>query len=140
MHITTTARHCELGTDDRRFVEQRIEKLGRIARDLTEVHVTVTAEKYRHAAEIAVKLKRQELVSRQEADDLRAAVDQAVERMEHQIRRYKERRDDRKKLGGRARATDGPTDGVSDGATDGATDGAAAEATEGEDDYESDGR
>ena len=113
MHITTTARHCELDNEDRRFVEQRLEKLGRFARDVTEVHVTVTAEKYRHAAEITVKLRRTEFVSREEAGDLRTAVDQAVDRMEHQIRRHKERRVERKS-GGRAKTTDGASAGTAE--------------------------
>ncbi|MEK7331291.1 MAG: ribosome-associated translation inhibitor RaiA [Candidatus Eisenbacteria bacterium] len=105
MNISTTARHCELDPEVRIFVQQRLERLLRYfrdPRDLMEAHVVVAAEKYRHSAEITLKLRRGEIVGREQADDPRAAIELAAERLEHQIRRLKERRLDRKR-GGRAR-------------------------------------
>jgi ribosomal subunit interface protein len=105
MKINTTARHCELDPEVRIFVQQRLERLLRYfrdPRDLMEAHVVVAAEKYRHSAEITLKLRRGEVVGREQADDPRAAVELAAERLEHQIRRLKERRMDRKR-GSRAR-------------------------------------
>ena len=54
MHINTTARHCELDPEDRLHAHQRLEKLQRFARDLQEAHLVVSAEKYRHIAEITI--------------------------------------------------------------------------------------
>ena len=45
MQITTTARHCELDPDTRDFVEHRLGKFQKYARDIQEVHLIVTAEK-----------------------------------------------------------------------------------------------
>jgi len=106
MNITTTARHCEFDQEDRLFAQQRLEKLGRFARDITEAHLILTAEKYRHGAEITVKLSRHELVSREIADNPRAAIDQAADRLEHQLRRFKEKRVERKRSA-RPREIDG---------------------------------
>lgn len=106
MNITTTQRHCELSAEDRLFAQQRLEKLSRFTRDIMEMHLIVTAEKYRYSAEITLKLKRRELVSREEADDARTAIDLTTERLEHQIRRIKEKRLDRKR-GDRTRIADG---------------------------------
>lgn len=100
MNISTTARHCELDPEIRIFVQQRLERLLRYfrdPRDLMEAHVVVAAEKYRHSAEITLKLRRGEIVGREQADDPRAAIELAAERLEHQIRRLKERRLDRKR-------------------------------------------
>ena len=105
MNINTTARHCELDAEDRMFVQERLERLGRYFRnpqDMMEAHVVVAAEKYRHSAEITLKLRRTELVSREQADDARAAIELAAEHLEQQIRRLKERSVDRKR-GGRDR-------------------------------------
>jgi len=102
MKISTTARHCEFDPEDRLFVHERLERLLRYfrnPRDLMEAHVVVGAEKYRHSAEITLKLRRGELVCREEANDSRAAIEQAAERLEHQIRRLKERRVSRKRNG-----------------------------------------
>jgi putative sigma-54 modulation protein len=95
MKITTTARHCELVPEDRQFVQQRLERLLRYfrdPRDLMEAHVVVGVEKYRHSAEITLKLRRGEVVSREEANDSRAAIELASERLEQRILRLKERR------------------------------------------------
>ena len=102
MKITTTARHCELDPEDRLFVSERLERLLRYfrnPRDLMEAHVVVGAEKYRHTAEITLKLRRGELVCREEANGSRAAIEQAAERLEQRIRRIKEKRLSRKRDG-----------------------------------------
>ena len=123
MNISTTARHCELDPEVRLFAQQRLERLLRYfrdPRDLMEAHVVVAAEKYRHSAEITLKLRRGEVVGREQADDPRAAIELAAERLEHQIRRLKERRLARKR-GGRAR------DGTLPAAAETSTDDAALE-------------
>jgi putative sigma-54 modulation protein len=102
MNVTTTARHCELDPEVRLFAEERVARLGRFARDLAEAHVVVTAEKYRHSAEITVRVRGQEFVSREESNEARTAIDLAADRLEHQIRRLKEKRIERKR-GSRAR-------------------------------------
>lgn len=97
MQISTTARHCELDPEVRLFAQQRLEKLARFVSDIQEAHLIVTAEGYRHSAEITLKLKRQEMVSRDEATEPRSAIDLAADRLERQLRRLKERRVDRKR-------------------------------------------
>ena len=102
MKVTTTARHCELDPEVRTFVQQRLERLLRYfrdPRDLMEAHVVVAAEKYRHSAEVTLKLRRGEFVGREQADDPRAAVELAASRIEAQIRRDKGKRLDRKRAG-----------------------------------------
>ena len=85
MQISTTARHCELDPEDRLFAQQRLSKLSRYVR----------AEKYRHIAEITLKLKHKEIVSREQSTLARMAIDLAADRLEQQLRRIKEKRVDR---------------------------------------------
>jgi putative sigma-54 modulation protein len=92
-----TARHCELDPELRLFAQNRIEKLAKFARDIMEVHLVVSAEKYRHSAEITLRLKGREIVSREQAIDAKAAVDLAADRLEQQMRRFKEKRIERKR-------------------------------------------
>ncbi len=102
MKVNTTARHCELDPEVRLFAQQRLERLLKYFRDPREVmeaHVVVGLEKYRHAAEITLKLRRGEVVGREVADEPRAAIELAAERLEHQIRRIKEKRLARKRDG-----------------------------------------
>jgi putative sigma-54 modulation protein len=97
MQIHTTARHCELAPEVRLTAQTRIEKLNRYARDLQEAHLIVTGEGYRYTAEITLRLKGRELVSREEADEAGLAVDRAADRLERQLRRLKEFRVDRRR-------------------------------------------
>ena len=103
MLINTTVRHCELDPEDRLHAHQRLEKLQRYARDLHEAHLVVSAEKYRHTAEITLKLKHHDMVSREESTGARLAIDRATDVLEEQLRRLKERR-----LGRRQRPGESP--------------------------------
>ena len=110
MQILTTARHCELDPEVRLHAHQRLEKLGKFARDIREAHLTVTAERYRHSAEITVRLNHHELVSREESTEPKVAIDLAADRIEQQLRRFKEKRVSRKR-DGRGAQSRGPAAG-----------------------------
>ena len=99
MQISTTARHCELDAEVRTFALQRLAKLERFARDIQEAHLVVTAEKFRHTAEITLRLKHHEMVSREESDTSRVAIDMAAHRLEQQLRRLKDKRTEHNRNG-----------------------------------------
>jgi putative sigma-54 modulation protein len=100
MQIHTTVRHFELDPGDKEFALQRLTRLERYARDLGDAHMVVTAEGYRHRAEITLHLKGRELTSREEANEARMAIELAVDSLEEQLRRLKEWRVDRKRRAG----------------------------------------
>lgn len=112
MLISTTARHFELDPEDRRFAELRLEKLQRFVRDAREAHVVITADKNRHTAEITVRLKHRDLVSREESTAARLAIERAADRLERQLLRLKERRVDRKHRPENGRPEPPPADGA----------------------------
>jgi putative sigma-54 modulation protein len=105
MRITTTARHCEIDPEDKLFAETHLEKLSRYARDIHEIHLTLSCENYRHTAEIAIKLNARDFVARETANTVRTATTEAIARIEHQIRKLKDRRLDRRR-GDRTRTAD----------------------------------
>jgi len=105
MRIHVTARHCEFDPEDRLQAEQRLEKLARFAHDIQEAHLILTAEDYRHVAEITLKLRGREIAAREEADRPRTAISAAIDRLEHQTRKLKDRRLDQRR-GDRTRAAD----------------------------------
>lgn len=92
MVITTTARHMEVDRDVKEFAEKRLARLERYASDIREAHVVLHAEKYRIRTEIILRLKHQELIAKAEQGDVRGSVDEAVGRLEQQLKRLKERR------------------------------------------------
>ncbi len=94
MNINTTARHFDLAKDDRDFAHTRMEKFQRFAKDIHEIHLVVTAERYLHVAEFTLRLKQRELVVREEAPEPRRAIDLAADRVDQQLRRLHDRRVD----------------------------------------------
>jgi putative sigma-54 modulation protein len=115
MQISTTARHCELDAQVREFAQQRLAKLERFARDIREAHLVVTAEKFRFTAEITLRIKHHEMVSREESDTSKLAIDQAVHRLEQQLRRLKDKRTDHKGVVRELPGTAGAGDGAEPG-------------------------
>ena len=91
----------------RTFALQRLAKLERFARDIQEAHLTIAAEKFRYTAEIALRLKHREMLSREQADTDHAAIELAAQRLEQQLRRLKDRRTEHKGPGHELPATPG---------------------------------
>ncbi len=111
MQISTTARHCELAPELRALAQDRLERCTRFAHDLHDARLIVTAEKFRHTAEVTVRLNHHEMVCREEATEMRVAIDRAIDGLEEQLRRFKERRQDRKRDGRGDPALDGVGEG-----------------------------
>jgi putative sigma-54 modulation protein len=121
MQIHTTARHFELDPEDRLFAEERLTKLTRFARDLQEAHLVVTAEGFRHSAEITLRLKRHDMVSREESVEARLAIDLAADHLEKQLRKLKDRRVTRKRSSPGLEALNGAENPAADDVEDAET-------------------
>jgi putative sigma-54 modulation protein len=101
MVITTTARHLDVSEEVKAFADKRLSRLERFVQDIREAHVILTAEKYRYTAEIILRLNRHEIVTREETGDVLTSIDRAVDRLEAQLKKLRERRIERGKGQGR---------------------------------------
>ena len=101
MKISITARHIEVTSGLRQFTEQRLEKLHKFAPDIHGAHVVLRQEKAACQAEVTVRLNGVELVSTQDHPEPGAAVERAVDRLEEQLRRHKEKRLTKTQRGGK---------------------------------------
>src|SRR5882672_9393010 len=94
MRVHTTSRHTRLTPAQRRFLEGRLAKLERFA-FVREAHVVLETQKNRCTAEVLLKTHDKELVCREESHDMIASIDQAVDRLETQLKKLNERRSSR---------------------------------------------
>ncbi len=94
MQIAVTFRHMEADEGIKDYVKDRAEKLQRYIENPREVHVVLSAEKFRHTAEMTVIADGLTLNSEGRHSDLYTAIDQMVEKVERQVRerRGKEKR------------------------------------------------
>lgn len=96
MDVQITARHFDLDPELKSHVEDKVTHLSHYFDRVDEAHVVLDAEGHRMIASVTVHASRAVISSAQEAADMRSAVDAAVEKVERQIRRYKERIRNRK--------------------------------------------
>ena len=75
----------------RRHLEERLARIERYAK-VSEARVVLDAQKGRHVTEIVVHVKGKELVAREESHDALGSIEAAVERLERQVKRAKEKR------------------------------------------------
>jgi len=95
MRIHVTSRHARTSASVRRFLDERLARIERFA-PVTDAHVVFDVQKSRHVAEILVHVRGKEMVAREESHDLKTSIDAAVERIERQVKRLKDRQKTRR--------------------------------------------
>jgi putative sigma-54 modulation protein len=86
MQIAVTFRHLETDEGVKEYVKEKVSKLQKYIEVPREVHVVLSAEKFRQIAEITIVGNGMTLNSQARDSDLYAAIDQMVDKMERQIR------------------------------------------------------
>jgi putative sigma-54 modulation protein len=109
MNVEYTGRQFEITPNLRKQIEQGLSKIEKILSTNFDTHVILAAEKHRHIAEITVTVRNHPIVGISEANDMTAAVGEALDRIERQAVKYKTRwrskkRNARKRWNGEASA------------------------------------
>jgi len=91
MQISTTFRHTEPSEALKRYAEEKLERIKKYIEEPITAQVFLTVEKIRHAADITIVAKGITIKASEETNDMYAALDAVVDKIERQLRRYKER-------------------------------------------------
>lgn len=91
MKSTVTGRNIEITDGIRNHLNDKMDKTIADLGEAADVHVALSVEKHRHFAEVTVKTKGFTLHSQDETEDLYTSMDKALEKMEKQIRKNKEK-------------------------------------------------
>ncbi len=91
MNIRITARHFDLDDDLRGHIESKVEHLAHYFDRVDEANVVLERSGHRHIVDLTVHASRIVISSEQSADDFRLAFDRAVDKVERQVRKHKER-------------------------------------------------
>ena len=98
MQIKISARHGHLSEPTQQFIREKAEKLLRFFERLTSIEVTVDLKSDTKQVEILVSAEhKHDFVASESHQDILAAVDLAVDKLQQQLRRYKERVQDRRR-------------------------------------------
>ncbi|MFQ5451148.1 MAG: ribosome hibernation-promoting factor, HPF/YfiA family [Nitrospinaceae bacterium] len=94
MKLTVTGRKMEITEAIRNHLERKMKKTIEDLGQRADVHVSLSVEKHRHFAEVTVKTKGFTVHSEEETNDLYTAMDNALVKIEKQLRKHKERAKD----------------------------------------------
>lgn len=98
MQIKISARHGHLTEEAQAFIREKAEKLLHFFDRLTQIEVTVDLKKEAYVVELLVSAEhKHDFVAKESHAELMTAVEQAVHKLEHQLKRYKEKVQDHRR-------------------------------------------
>jgi len=89
MQINLTGHHVEITPALRNYVENKCQRMERHFDHVTNMHVVLQIEKQRQKAEATVYVSGAQLFAEAENDDMYAAIDILVDKLDTQIRKHK---------------------------------------------------
>jgi putative sigma-54 modulation protein len=91
MQINLTGHHVDLTTPMRDYVNSKMERLERHFDHVTDIHVVLSVEKLRHKAEATMNVSGGKLFADSVQEDMYAAIDSLVDKLDRQVRKHKEK-------------------------------------------------
>lgn len=92
MQIAVTFRHMESSEAVRSYVEEKLAKVKKYVDEPIDAQVVLSVQKkINHRAEVTMVAKGLTMKSVEEKDDMYAAIDLMVDKIERQLKRYKEK-------------------------------------------------
>lgn len=91
MRLNVSGHHVEVTESLRDYVESKIEKIGRHFDLVSAVNCILTVEKLRHKAEATVNVNGGKIYADNTEEDMYAAIDGLVDKLDRRVRKYKEK-------------------------------------------------
>ena len=99
MNLNLSGHHLEVTPAIRTYVHSKLERVTRHFDHVIDAHVILTVEKLRQKAEVTLHVRGKELHCESEEQDLYAAIDLLVDKLDRQVLRYKEKRSTEQRSG-----------------------------------------
>lgn len=91
MQLNLSGHHVEITDSLRDYVSSKLGRLERHFDHVTNIHCVLTVEKLRHRAEATVNLTGGQLFADATEEDMYAAIDALVDKLDRQVRKHKEK-------------------------------------------------
>lgn len=114
MKISVTFRNLDGEDRQREYVDDRLKKLEKYVDHPVEAHVVLSVEKFRNEAEINLSASGISMNAKEEAKDMHLAIDAAIEKIERQLKKRKEKILSQKTNSGRSENADEADQDVED--------------------------
>lgn len=94
MQVNVTGQHLDITPSLHEYVTSKLKKLERHFDKMTNVHVILGVEKQRMLAEATIHINGANLFANSEHDDMYAAIDALIDKLDRQLKKHKEKRSD----------------------------------------------
>lgn len=91
MQLDVTGHHVEITDALRDYVTSKLDKIARHFDLVKDAHCILTVEKLRHKAEATVSVNGGKIHAESTEEDMYAAIDSMVDKLERRVRKYKEK-------------------------------------------------
>ncbi len=91
MRINVTFRHLDQSDELRQYAENRLGKLKKYCDGPMDVNVVLTSEKFRQCAEVVISGDGIRAAAKEEQDDMKAAIDLVSDKIERQLKKYRDK-------------------------------------------------
>jgi len=96
MKTTIVGRHIELDDDTKEYAEKKLLKAETFFDKIIEANMILSAEKHRRTAEVTLNAKHAVFHAKEETENLNSAIDSVMEKVEVQVKKFKEKLKDHK--------------------------------------------
>jgi putative sigma-54 modulation protein len=91
MQLNVSGHHVEVTDSLREYVESKVKKTARHFDLVSDVQCILTVAKLRHTAEATVRVNGSTIYADHTEEDMYAAIDGMVDKIERRVRKYKEK-------------------------------------------------
>ncbi|MFC1876687.1 ribosome hibernation-promoting factor, HPF/YfiA family [Thermodesulfobacteriota bacterium] len=105
MQTSVTFKNIDSSENLRTYVSDKLDRFDKYLYNPAEASVVLSVEKFRHIAEINIKGDRLNINGKEETEDMYAAIDMVLDKLEKQIKKNKEKLSD-KRSGSKHRGRD----------------------------------
>jgi len=91
MKISITGRHVDITNALSSYIKTKFQKLKKHSENIINIHTILTVEKERMKAEATLKTKNGNLFAANEENNMYAAIDEIVEKLDRQLKKEKEK-------------------------------------------------
>jgi len=96
MEITVTFRHIDASDSLKTYAEEKVSKMDKYFDFPVEAHIVLAVEKFRRSADVTLNVNGTMIKGVVETEDMYSAIDQVMDKIEKQVKRYREKMRDRR--------------------------------------------
>ncbi len=106
MQTSVTFKNLDPSDNLKAYVGEKLDRFDKFLDNPAEANVVLSVEKFRHIAEISIIGDRLKIKGKEETNDMYSAIDMALDKIEKQIKKNKQKTRDRRSGGSKTRVMD----------------------------------